>query len=500
MTEACILELIKQTYIQAATPGSPTPEEVAAGIDRFQDEVCNLAPADRTPELTQEQMDILLDVTPITAAATLADPIEEPGTFAEEVLRQALAQDGTGEDLGRNRGRMVNQFLEASNNSPGEPWCMAFVQWCIAEAAKEFGVKNPCKENNVVTGHVMTFWGGTKPLGWRVTNPADARPGDIMIIEHGGGTGHTGFVVSPPAGGKVETIEGNTNLAGSREGTAVLRKSRPLAHIKGFVRLPDVDLAAGGGQAPDTNLDPAAAPPAGVGGGLTFSVAPRPGAGPGPGDFVARFGGRVVRRHNNALHWLAGMMIDADGAPTAYAPNSADGLDALGNAGGHGNWWGVVTDNGEKNGNPVTHIVGGKTYYVSATSLIDSTFDRTDPRRYVDASTVPFIVVPGPLVRAGVVRPGDFAVALNTANGLGCLAIVADSGPKDKIGEGSIALAKALGIRSDPRKGGTDAPIVRYLAFPGSGNKKARPLDEIRDEAGRLLAAWGGPNALRDLG
>jgi hypothetical protein len=41
------------------------------------------------------------------------------------------------------------------------------------------------------------------------------------------------------------------------------------------------------------------------------------------------------------------------GAAHAYLPSDAPGLDFWENAGQPGNWWGIVTDNGLPNGNPV---------------------------------------------------------------------------------------------------------------------------------------------------
>jgi hypothetical protein len=48
----------------------------------------------------------------------------------------------------------------------------------------------------------------------------------IFIMDTGpaGGAGHTG-IVEKIEGGALVTVEGNTNAAGSREGTAVLRKT-----------------------------------------------------------------------------------------------------------------------------------------------------------------------------------------------------------------------------------------------------------------------------------
>ena len=41
--------------------------------------------------------------------------------------------------------------------------------------------------------------------------------------------------------------------------------------------------------------------------------------------------------------------------------------------------------------------------------------------------------------------------------------------PHGKIGEGSVALAHALGLDDNPRHGGTGDPSIAYLVFPKSG-------------------------------
>ena len=58
-------------------------------------------------------------------------------------------------------------------------------------------------------------------------------------------------------------------------------------------------------------------------------------------------------------------------------------------------------------------------------------------------------------------------------------AIVADeSAPELKMGQGSIALADALGIGSNPRYGGIERGVA-YVIYPGSGNGKPRLLTDI---------------------
>jgi len=202
---------------------------------------------------------------------------------------------------------------------------------------------------------------------------------------------------------------------------------------------------------------------------------------------------QLQRPGETAFFFRSGMSIDADGAPKAYHPVSSQGLDALGNAGKPGNWWALVTDNGKSNGSPIvqkeTDPAPG--FYISTTALEDTTKARTDPRRYVDSATIPYVVLPPDAIKTLKAKMGDFTIVINSKNHKLSQAIIADQGPKGQIGEGSIALAEALGIPSNPRHGGA-ARGVLYLVFPGSGNGKPRSVEEIKPEATRLFEAWGG--------
>jgi hypothetical protein len=196
---------------------------------------------------------------------------------------------------------------------------------------------------------------------------------------------------------------------------------------------------------------------------------------------IGRFAGSA------AFFYEAGMTIDADGAPNAYHPDNT-GLDDLANAGTPGRWEGLAKD---ADGEPYIQGPGDPFpgYYVSATALADRSKPANDPARYVDASKIPFIVLPGGMARQLGARPGDFAVVFNPRNGKSSYAIFGDVGPFDRIGEGSVALAENLGIRSDARNGGARWGIL-YLVFPGSGNGQPRPVDEINGEGEKLLRAW----------
>ncbi len=58
----------------------------------------------------------------------------------------------------------------------------------------------------------------------------------IFVLDFGGGAGHTGFVEGVQ-GGRLVTLEGNTNDDGSREGVGVFRRTgRKIVSInRGFI-------------------------------------------------------------------------------------------------------------------------------------------------------------------------------------------------------------------------------------------------------------------------
>jgi hypothetical protein len=184
---------------------------------------------------------------------------------------------------------------------------------------------------------------------------------------------------------------------------------------------------------------------------------------------------------SGAFFFVSGMTIDADGAPNAYHPDDT-GLDELANAGAPGHWNGIITG---RDGNPLIQRESDPFpgYYISCTSLSDKTKKFTDPTGYVDASKIPYVALPQDLADRGGVRLGDLAVVMNLRNSKSSFAIFADIGT---LGEGSIALADALGIRSDARHGGQHEGIL-FLLFPGSGNLQPRTIGEIQSEGEKLL-------------
>lgn len=222
-----------------------------------------------------------------------------------------------------------------------------------------------------------------------------------------------------------------------------------------------------------------------------------------PTEILLEIGGIPIKRASgeSEFFYQAGMSINADAAPNAYHPADT-GIDFLTNAGYPGNRWALAVD---RNGDPFIQSSNDPFpgYYVSTTALFDTSFNKQDPRRYVDSLKISYIVLPGngDFRRATGVQLGDFAVVYNSSNQLLAFATYADIGPKNQIGEGSITLSQTLG--NDPflcgrvRRGISRG--INYLVFPGSGNGKPRKVLEIETESKRLFEIWGGIDRIKSI-
>ena len=205
----------------------------------------------------------------------------------------------------------------------------------------------------------------------------------------------------------------------------------------------------------------------------------------------------TVLHSDNALIYTSGMNVDADGCPRAYHPGGG-GLDALGNAGHPGNWYGVVTDTGDEKGTPF--IQGPHDpypgYYVSASAYSDHTKKASDPTRYVDSEHICYISVPKEMVpsHGGTVHMGDLCAVLY--RGKLVFGLVADDGPTGKYGEASMATAAALGIPSSPRNGGCGSGVT-YVIFPGT--TQPWPRTSYQADAQAAFEAWGGLTKLNSI-
>uniref|UniRef100_A0AAU3GM73 Glycoside hydrolase family 75 protein n=1 Tax=Streptomyces sp. NBC_01401 TaxID=2903854 RepID=A0AAU3GM73_9ACTN len=105
----------------------------------------------------------------------------------------------------------------------------------------------------------------------------------------------------------------------------------------------------------------------------------------------------------------------------------------------------------------------------------------------LDAARLPYVVVPGPgrlwdRTTSGIAGGGVVAVI---HRGKVRYAVVGDTGPSGIIGEGSYALADALGIDPDPKTGGV-ASGVTYILFR---NSEVSPIESPAAAVGVGAAA-----------
>jgi hypothetical protein len=150
-------------------------------------------------------------------------------TLQQLALEVAFSQLGVHEDAGnKNTGPQVEKYLAAVGLPPGNPWCMAFVYWCFLQAAERMGRIIPLYK----TGSVQLQYKQRKDK-FRALSP---QPGDVFIMLMKNGTGHTGIVEKVNDNGTIDTIEGNTNDEGSREGYEVCRRTRQESSIAGYLR------------------------------------------------------------------------------------------------------------------------------------------------------------------------------------------------------------------------------------------------------------------------
>jgi hypothetical protein len=169
----------------------------------------------------------------------------ETKTLAALALEIAMSQLGQREmPKGSNCGPMVNKYLAAVGLKPGYAWCQAFVNYCYEVAAKKLGIPEPV----INTAGVLDCWNRTSVSKKVMLVEAMRRhelvePGMQFILKLGDTSGHTGLVVNamPPTNkGAVlfETIEGNTDDAGGREGYKVARRLRSFdgKGLLGFIK------------------------------------------------------------------------------------------------------------------------------------------------------------------------------------------------------------------------------------------------------------------------
>jgi hypothetical protein len=115
-------------------------------------------------------------------------------------------------------------------------WCAMFVSYCHWFG----GAKIPPLQNSKGSAWCPHYVDHAQKTGqWRAKSSGySPKPGDLILFQMRNRPDHIGIVEAQYHDGSIQTIEGNTDGSGSREGTMVARKRRR-TKIIGYVAVDD---------------------------------------------------------------------------------------------------------------------------------------------------------------------------------------------------------------------------------------------------------------------
>ena len=156
--------------------------------------------------------------------------------LADRIVAVAAKEVGVREIGGNNKGPRVQEYQRATNLSgTGWPWCAAFICWCIREATK--GMSVPFKLPKTALAYGFYGWAGENGIDRKKNPGVDLKPGDIVAFKN---FSHVAIVAGHTKGGYIDTIEGNTDARGSRDGKkhgGVWKKRRRVSGIRERIRI-----------------------------------------------------------------------------------------------------------------------------------------------------------------------------------------------------------------------------------------------------------------------
>ena len=150
-----------------------------------------------------------------------------------------------------NKGKEVNEFNRTAGNAIGSYWCMAYVFSMFKKVYTYLNLHNPLLR----TGRCSEQLKYAKYIGSGLTVVSTrnigihSEVGDVFINKEDGVlddryigldfSGHTGICLTKSdSKGRVQTIEGNTNNGGSRNGNGVYIRNRNIHNMLALIRAP----------------------------------------------------------------------------------------------------------------------------------------------------------------------------------------------------------------------------------------------------------------------
>jgi hypothetical protein len=164
----------------------------------------------------------------------------------------------------------------------------------------------------------------------------------------------------------------------------------------------------------------------------------------------------------------------------------------------------------DKQNRPVVQSAGdplpGKAYITTTTLTVPETRAGTQ-RHWVDATKIPYVVLPRFLTGEYGVAPGDLAVVYRPRTDAVAFGVFGDAGD---VGEASVKLHRDLGNEATTKRNGVTRankgihdPVVT-LVFPGinvQGSPDAETWNRgIQQSGAATLEKWGGRARLQECG
>jgi hypothetical protein len=167
---------------------------------------------------------------------------QQKSTARRGIVESAQARIGIKEDGPpyNNRGPEVDAYLAFVGLDPGNPWCLAFAEYCVNLGLAAIGGFDASAL--LKTGYCPALADHARANGTLMSaedvaaGRAIVRPGDLALVWETfadpaqNNYHHSGIVEIPPLSGRGDfhAIEGNTNTDGASEGYIVARQIRRL--------------------------------------------------------------------------------------------------------------------------------------------------------------------------------------------------------------------------------------------------------------------------------
>jgi hypothetical protein len=159
-------------------------------------------------------------------------------TLSQHLKEVATEEIGVREIGYTNRGERVQQYQSSTNlKGTGWPWCAAFICFVVREAMarweKEHGKKLTFKRPQTAAAYGFDEWSLAQDNS---TKTRRKHTGEAIGIFSLHSTSHCGIAVTKPnAKGDFQTIEGNTNKKGARDGGCVMRRTRNIRDVRDWI-------------------------------------------------------------------------------------------------------------------------------------------------------------------------------------------------------------------------------------------------------------------------